>query len=125
VKIRVYPSFSGLWIENASAFWPTITWKNRNPPLFHYNSLRGAGYYLKSWFVTWLIKKILISLWNLIVHHCLHKSLPLYPILSQLNPVCPIDPYLPTNLFICCVYLLKRVSFTFAFKVKYMLNIGD
>jgi hypothetical protein len=45
--------------------------------------------------VTQLIKKILISLWNSKDHHRLHKNPPLDPILSQPNPVRPIDPYLP------------------------------
>jgi hypothetical protein len=36
-----------------------------------------------------------LSLWNLKVHHRAHKRQRLDPILSQPNPIRPIDPYLP------------------------------
>jgi hypothetical protein len=56
--------------------------------------LREAEHYLKSWLSLSLSKQILLSLWNPKVHHRVHKSPPLDPILSQPNPVRHIDPYL-------------------------------
>jgi hypothetical protein len=57
-------------------------------------SLHGAGHYSKSWLSLNLSKNILLPLWNPKVHHRVHTSPQLDPILSQLNPVRPIDPYL-------------------------------
>jgi hypothetical protein len=54
--------------------------------------LHGAT---KSWLSLSLSKNIPLSLWNPKFHYRVHTSPPPDPILSQLNPVRLIDPYLP------------------------------
>jgi hypothetical protein len=49
---------------------------------------------LEKLIVTQLVKKYPSFLWKTKVHFRFHTSPPLDPVLSQLNPVRPIDPYL-------------------------------
>jgi hypothetical protein len=60
--------------------------------------------------VTHLVKKYPAFLWNPKVHHRVHKSPPPDPILSQPNPVRPIDPYLPKVQFNVILPTMPRSS---------------
>jgi len=54
---------------------------------------------------TQLVKKYPAFLWNPKVHYRVYKSPPLDSVLSQLNPVRPIDSYLPKAHFILSSHL--------------------
>jgi hypothetical protein len=80
------PSWRGTQLKSAGTL-----------PLLTYSLtylLHGAEFYMKSWLSLGLSKNILLSLWNPKVHNRVHRSPPMDPTLSQLNPVRPIDPYL-------------------------------
>jgi len=68
--------------------------------------------------VTQLLKKYPAFLRNPKIHHRVHKSPPLNPILSQLNSVRPIDPYLPK------VQLISRdITFNIHGKLRAKLSM--
>jgi len=57
-----------------------------------------------------LVKKYPAFLWNLKVHCCVHSSLPLHPVLSQLNPIHNIRLIFSRYISVLCSHRLEHLS---------------
>jgi hypothetical protein len=89
----------------AYPFIETTTLDTQTSTYLLTHSLHGAGYSMKSWLSLSLSNNSLRSLRNPKVHHRADKSLPLDQILSQSNPVRPIDPISPRTILILSSHL--------------------
>jgi len=69
-------------------------------------------------------QEILHLLWNLKVHYCVHNSLPLFPILSQMHSVHTLPPYFPKIYFTIILPSTPRSSkWTVPFKFSYQIFV--
>jgi hypothetical protein len=85
-----------LRLDSSEAFVSIHHTTGRNTPVnLTYSLSPWCKILFEKLIVTQLVKKNTAFLWNRKVHNSAHKSPPLDPIVSQLNPVHLIDPYLP------------------------------
>jgi hypothetical protein len=98
----------------------------------HYTNTPWCRILFEKLIVTQFVKKYPAFLRNPKVHHRVHKGPPLDPILSQPNPVRPLDPYLPkVHLNVENIYIVgnqahdqaQRLS-AYSLRQSHLMNIA-